>query len=159
MAVFNFRSMKSPVELNSPLSKFFCYIIWLVISPDQTRRWTTCKRGRYDKSYCFFKAIARRIKNHKLMVVLPDITYSKHPFLTQVRREKESLKEERFKGMFKKIPGNVREDSGESSRRFNRMSEKFLGNVQGDFVEFLKRFREIFEKNPGNCRKNSGQCQ
>ena len=32
--VCNFQSMKSPVELNSLLSKFFCYITWFVISPD-----------------------------------------------------------------------------------------------------------------------------
>ena len=33
-SVCNFQSMKSPVELNSPLLKFFCYITWFVISPD-----------------------------------------------------------------------------------------------------------------------------
>ena len=32
--VCNFQSMKTPVELNSLLSKFFCYITWFVISPD-----------------------------------------------------------------------------------------------------------------------------
>ena len=32
--VCNFESMKSPVELNSLLSKFFCYITWFVISSD-----------------------------------------------------------------------------------------------------------------------------
>ena len=30
----NFKSMKSPVELNSLLSKLFCFITWFVISPD-----------------------------------------------------------------------------------------------------------------------------
>ena len=56
--------------------------------------------------------------------------------------------------MFKKIPGNVREDSrecpedsGESSRRFGGMPEKVLGNVQEDFGELSKRFREMFETN------------
>ena len=34
LTVCNFRSMKSPVELNSLLSKFFSYITWFVISPD-----------------------------------------------------------------------------------------------------------------------------
>ena len=29
-SVCNFQSMKSPVELNSLLSKFFCYITWLL---------------------------------------------------------------------------------------------------------------------------------
>ena len=33
-AVCNFQSLKTPVELNSLLSKFLCYITWLVISPD-----------------------------------------------------------------------------------------------------------------------------
>ena len=33
-SVCNFQSTKSPVELNSLLPKFFCYITWLVISPD-----------------------------------------------------------------------------------------------------------------------------
>ena len=32
--VCNFQSMKTPVELNSLLSKFFCYTTWFVISPD-----------------------------------------------------------------------------------------------------------------------------
>ena len=30
VSVCNFQSMKSPVELNSLLSKFFCYITWLL---------------------------------------------------------------------------------------------------------------------------------
>ena len=34
ISVYNFQSMKTPVELNSLLSKFFCYITWFVISPD-----------------------------------------------------------------------------------------------------------------------------
>ena len=33
-SVCNFQSMKTPVELNSLLWKFFCYITWFVISPD-----------------------------------------------------------------------------------------------------------------------------
>ena len=33
-SVCNFQAMKSPMELNSLLSKFFCYITWLVISPE-----------------------------------------------------------------------------------------------------------------------------
>ena len=28
------------------------------ISADQTRHWTTCKRGIYVKSYCFFETIS-----------------------------------------------------------------------------------------------------
>ena len=33
ISVCNFQSMKSPVELNSLLSKLFCYITWFVVSP------------------------------------------------------------------------------------------------------------------------------
>ena len=33
-AVCNFQSMKNPVELNSLLSKFLCYITWFAKSPD-----------------------------------------------------------------------------------------------------------------------------
>ena len=32
--VCNFQSIKTPVELNILLSKFFCYITWFVISTD-----------------------------------------------------------------------------------------------------------------------------
>ena len=53
ISVCNFQSMKSPVELNSLFSKFFCYITWFVISPDQTQHWTTCKRGLYVKILLF----------------------------------------------------------------------------------------------------------
>ena len=73
LSVCNFQSMKSPVELNSLLSKFFCYITWFVISPDQTRLWTTCKRGLYVKSYCLFETIAQWIKNYKLYKILTKI--------------------------------------------------------------------------------------
>ena len=34
LTVCNLQFMKSPVELNSCLSKFFCYITWFFISPD-----------------------------------------------------------------------------------------------------------------------------
>ena len=40
-------SFRFLVELNSLLSKFFCYITWFVISPGQTRLKTTCKRVIY----------------------------------------------------------------------------------------------------------------
>ena len=73
--VCNFQSTKSPVELNNLLSKFFCYITWLVISPDQRRHWTTCKRDFYVKSYCTFETIAQRIKNYKLRRLLSDTLY------------------------------------------------------------------------------------
>ena len=64
ITVCNFQFRKSPVELNSLLSKLFCYITWLVISPDYRRHWTTCKRGLYVKSYCSSETIAQRIKEH-----------------------------------------------------------------------------------------------
>ena len=64
--VCNFQSIKNPVELNSLLSKLFCYITWLVISPDQTRLWTTFKRGLYVKCYCFVETIVQRFKNYRL---------------------------------------------------------------------------------------------
>ena len=39
ITVCNFQSMKSTVELNRLFLKFFCYITWFVISPDQTPTW------------------------------------------------------------------------------------------------------------------------
>ena len=62
LTVCNIQSMKTPVELNSLLSKFFCFITWFVISPDYTRYWTTCKRDLYVKSYCFFETILNGLK-------------------------------------------------------------------------------------------------
>ena len=56
-SVCNFQSMKTPLELNSLFSNFFRYITWFVVSPDYTRHWTTCKRGLYVKSYCYFETI------------------------------------------------------------------------------------------------------
>ena len=48
-----------------PFSKFFCYVTWSVISPDQTRHWTTCKRGLYVNPIVPSKT-AQRIKTYKL---------------------------------------------------------------------------------------------
>ena len=42
--------------------------------------------------------------------------------------------------MFKRVPGNVQEDSGECSRRFQGMFERIPGNVQEDFGESSRRF-------------------
>ena len=68
ITVWNFQSMKSPVELNSLLLKFFCYITWLVISPDQTRHWKkTWKRDLYVKFCCTFKTIDQQFKNYELI--------------------------------------------------------------------------------------------
>ena len=58
--------MKSPIELNSLLSRFFCYMTWFIVSPDLTQHWTTYKRGLYVKFYYFFETISQRFKNYKL---------------------------------------------------------------------------------------------
>ena len=42
--------------------------------------------------------------------------------------------------MFKKIPGNVQEDSGECSKKFQGMFKKIPGNGQEDFGESKFRF-------------------
>ena len=62
--------------------------------------------------------------------------------------------------MFKNIPGNVSKDSGECLERFRGMFKKIPGmlvkipgNVQEDSGECLKRFRGMFEKIPGKCSK------
>ena len=61
-SVCNFQSMNRPMEMNSLFSKFFCYITMFVTLPDQTREWTTCKRGLYAKYYCFSETIAYGLK-------------------------------------------------------------------------------------------------
>ena len=68
-SVCNFQSMNSAMELNSVFSKFFCYITRFVTSPNQTREWTTCKRGFYVKYYCFSETITYGLKL-KLQTVL-----------------------------------------------------------------------------------------
>ena len=60
-SVCNFQSIKIPVELNSLLMKFFCYVIWF----DVEWHLRPCKRGLFVKS-CFFKLIPKRFKNYKL---------------------------------------------------------------------------------------------
>ena len=52
--------------------------------------------------------------------------------------------------MLKKIPGNVRKDSGECSRRFRGMFKKIPGNVEEDSGECSKRFRGMLKKISGN---------
>ena len=54
--------------------------------------------------------------------------------------------------MFKKIPGNIQEDSGECSRRFQEMLVKIPENVQEDTGECSKRLKKIL----GNVSKDSG---
>ena len=63
-----------------------------------------------------------------------------------------------FRGMLKKIPGNVEEDSGECSKRFRGMFQKIPGDVEEDSWECLKRFPGTFEKIPGNVRRDTGEC-
>ena len=46
-SVCNFQFMKSPKELNSFYQNSFVIL-----------QWTTCKRGFYVKSYCFFETMA-----------------------------------------------------------------------------------------------------
>ena len=62
-----------------------------------------------------------------------------------------------FPGMFKKIPRNVRRDSGECSRRFRGMFEripgmfkKIPGNTQEDYGESKFIFYQILQL---ECRK------
>ena len=64
----------------------------------------------------------------------------------------------RFRGMFEKIPGNVRRDSGECSKRFCWMFEKIPVNVRRDFGECSRRFRGMLVKIPGNVGKDSREC-
>ena len=64
----------------------------------------------------------------------------------------------RFRGMFKKILGNAQQDSGECSPGFRGMLKKIPGNVPKDSGECSKRFRGMFGKIPGNVRKDSGEC-
>ena len=48
--------------------------------------------------------------------------------------------------MLKKIPGNVRRDSGECSKRFWGIFEKILGNVSKDSGECWQRFSRMLKK-------------
>ena len=60
--------------------------------------------------------------------------------------------------MFKRIPGNVEEDSGECSGGFRGMFEKIPGNVRRDSGECSKRFWGMFKKIPGNAQEDSEEC-
>ena len=62
-----------------------------------------------------------------------------------------------FRGISKRIPGNVPKVSGECSTRFGGMFEEILGNVPEDsgecsrgFRECSRRFQEILKKISGN---------
>ena len=52
--------------------------------------------------------------------------------------------------MLEKIPGNVREDSGEYSKIFRGMLQRIPGNVHEDSGECSTKFRGMFERIPGN---------
>ena len=56
------------------------------------------------------------------------------------------------RGMFSSIPGNLLEDSGESSHF------SIPGNAQEDSGECSRRFRGMSLKIPGNVRDDSGEC-
>ena len=60
--------MKSPVELFLYPVELFLYHLVCYIMIRQTPHWTTCKRGLYVKSYCFFETIAQRFKNYKQII-------------------------------------------------------------------------------------------
>ena len=63
----------------------------------------------------------------------------------------------RFQGMFEKIQGNGRNDSGECLRIFWRIS-KIPGNAQKDSREYSKRFWRMFKKIPENVKEYSREC-
>ena len=51
--VYNFQSMKSTVEMDSLLLKFFYCITWF----DERQYWMSCKRSPFFKSYCYILAV------------------------------------------------------------------------------------------------------
>ena len=61
-SVCKFQSMKSPVELNSLLLKFFRYGTRSL----ERWNWRLWKRGLFFKPYCFFETIDQRFKIYKL---------------------------------------------------------------------------------------------
>ena len=48
--------------------------------------------------------------------------------------------------MFKKIPRNVQENSGECSKRFSGVLKKILGNISKDSGECWQRFFRMLKK-------------
>ena len=56
--------------------------------------------------------------------------------------------------MFKRVPGNVQEDSGECSNRFRGMFKKIPRNVRKDSGECSRRFWGILKKILGNLNLN-----
>ena len=62
--VCNFQSMKSTVDLNSILWKFFWYVTWF----HERRNWKACKQGLFLKSYRFFETMAYGLAIQKLQL-------------------------------------------------------------------------------------------
>ena len=53
--------------------------------------------------------------------------------------------------MFEEIPGNVRRDSRECSKRFRGMFKKIPGNADEDSGGFLRKFPENAEEDSEEC--------
>ena len=70
-AGLNFQSMKSPLELKSFFSKLFCYITWLVVSPDYWIDATTAdlQTRPLRQILLFLGTISWWLKNYKLLEV------------------------------------------------------------------------------------------
>ena len=62
-----------------------------------------------------------------------------------------------LQGMFKKIPGNLREDFGEFSKGFRGMFEKILGNVREDSGKCYQRCGGMFGKILENVQEDVGE--
>ena len=86
-----------------------------------------------------------------IMVVLPDITYSKHLFwhmneTKKIHQRKKDSKEysRKFQGMFEKIPERAQEDSIECPRKFSGTSKEISRNFQKDSGEYRKNSEECY---------------
>ena len=104
----------------------------LFLKPGMQERGTECGEcGERGECLLGFRGISKRIPGNVIILTFP--------------------------GMFKKIPRNVRRDSGECSRRFRGMFEripgmfkKIPGNTQEDYGESKFIFYQIL---PLECRK------
>ena len=104
----------------------------LFLKPGMQERGTECGEcGESGECLLGFRGISKRIPGNVIILTFP--------------------------GMFKKIPRNVRRDSGECSRRFRGMFEripgmfkKIPGNTQEDYGESKFIFYQILQL---ECRK------
>ena len=97
----------------------------LFLKPGMQERGTECGEcGERGECLLGFRGISKRIPGNVIILTFP--------------------------GMFKKIPRNVRRDSGECSRRFRGMFEEIPGNVEEDSGECSRRFRGILKKISAN---------